>query len=98
MVAKFAFMKGAKRVIGIDQVPSRLKMAQERLGIEVINFSEHKDVVKRIYELEPMGLDCALDCGVSSRHGQGVPRLTDGLRRKGPSMNQSHSSTKPRSC
>jgi len=61
--ARWAQLKGAKRIIGIDQVPSRLKMAEERLGIETINFAEYKDVVKRIYELVPKGLDVALDCG-----------------------------------
>jgi len=61
--ARWCQLKGAKRIIGIDQVPSRLQMAKERLGIEVINFSEQKDVVKAIRELEPKGLDCALDCG-----------------------------------
>ncbi|KAG8888576.1 hypothetical protein FRB99_004108, partial [Tulasnella sp. 403] len=61
--ARWCQLKGAKRIIGIDQVPSRLKIAQERLGIEVIDFSKDMDVVKKIYELEPAGLDCALDCG-----------------------------------
>lgn len=61
--ARWCQLKGAKRIIGIDGVPTRLKMAEERLGIETINFNVHKDVVKRIYEMEPMGLDVALDCG-----------------------------------
>lgn len=56
-------LMGAKRIIGIDSVATRLAMAQERFGIEVIDFSVHKDVVKRIYELVPRGVDCALDCG-----------------------------------
>jgi len=61
--ARWCQIKGAKRIIGIDAVPSRLAIAQERLGIEVINFKEHKDVVKRIHEIVPKGLDVALDCG-----------------------------------
>ncbi|KAF7326520.1 GroES-like protein [Mycena sanguinolenta] len=60
--ARFALMKGASRVIGIDNVRERLLMA-ESSGIEVINFSEHTDVVKRIQELVPGGLDVAIDCG-----------------------------------
>jgi threonine dehydrogenase-like Zn-dependent dehydrogenase len=58
-------MKGAKRVIGIDNVPDRLAFAQKSSGIEVINFAEHTDVVKRIQELVPGGLDIAIDCGMS---------------------------------
>ncbi|KZT43805.1 GroES-like protein [Sistotremastrum suecicum HHB10207 ss-3] len=62
-VARWAKLKGASRVIGIDQVPSRLQFAVEKSGIEVIDFSKDKDVVKRLQELVPGGLDVALDCG-----------------------------------
>jgi len=61
--ARWCQLKGAKRIIGIDGVETRLKMAEERLGIETINFRVHKDVVKRIKEMVPLGLDVALDCG-----------------------------------
>lgn len=62
--AKWAKLKGASRVIGIDKEPERLAFAQEALGIETINFTEFSDVPKRIHELVPGGLDIALDCGV----------------------------------
>ncbi|KAF5375861.1 hypothetical protein D9615_008183 [Tricholomella constricta] len=61
--ARWAKLKGASRVIGIDTIPERLAFAKEKSGIEVIDFQEYKDVVKRIYELVPRGLDVALDCG-----------------------------------
>ena len=56
-------MKGAKRVIGIDNVPERLDFAATRSNIEVIDFSKHKDVVKRLQELVPGGVDVAIDAG-----------------------------------
>lgn len=58
---------GAKRVIGIDRVPERLAFAREKSGIETLDFSEHKDIVKRLQELVPGGLDVAIDCGESLR-------------------------------
>lgn len=61
--AQWAKLKGASRVIGIDAVPERLALAAEKLRIETIDFSEHKDIPKRIYELVPSGVDVALDCG-----------------------------------
>lgn len=61
--ARWAILKGASRVIGIDQVPSRLQFAESKSGIETIDFSQYSDVTKRIYELCPRGLDVALDCG-----------------------------------
>jgi len=60
-VAKWAQLKGAKRVIGIDKVPSRLKFAQDKLGIEVIDINIYKDVTGRLAELVPGGLDKGLD-------------------------------------
>jgi len=62
-VARWCQVKGAKRVIGIDKVPERLAFAQEKLGIETIDFTEHTDIVKRFQELVPGGLDVAIDCG-----------------------------------
>ncbi|OCB87798.1 GroES-like protein [Sanghuangporus baumii] len=63
LVCRWANLKGAKRVIGIDHVPERLAFAAEKSGVEPLNFAEHKDVVKRIQELVPGGLDVAIDCG-----------------------------------
>lgn len=62
-VAKWAKLKGASRVIGIDKYVDRLAFAVQHTGIEPLNFAEHKDVVKRLQELVPGGLDCAIDCG-----------------------------------
>lgn len=61
--AKWCQLKGAKRVIGIDGVPFRLQYAQEKLGIEVVNFTEVSDIPKHLLEMVPGGLDKALDCG-----------------------------------
>ena len=56
-------LKGAKRVIGIDRVPERLAFAEEESGVEPLDFSKHTDIVKRLQEVCPGGLDVALDCG-----------------------------------
>jgi threonine dehydrogenase-like Zn-dependent dehydrogenase len=60
---RFALLKGASRVIVIDSVPERLQFAREKSGAETINFREHTDVVKRIQEMVPGGLDVAINCG-----------------------------------
>jgi len=52
---------GASRVIVIDNVPDRLKRAEQFLGAETINFDE-KDPVNTIHEICPGGLDAAIDC------------------------------------
>ncbi|KDQ63632.1 hypothetical protein JAAARDRAFT_44421 [Jaapia argillacea MUCL 33604] len=65
-VARWAKLKGASRVIGIDKVPARLAFARDKSGIEVLDFSQHTDVVKRLQEMVPGGLDVAIDCGFPS--------------------------------
>lgn len=67
-VAKWALLKGAKRVIGVDRVPERLAFAREKLGIETLDFSQHSDVVKRLQEVAPGGLNVAIDCGAYERY------------------------------
>lgn len=41
MAMKAAWLKGAKRVIGIDHLPYRMEVAQKSAKAEVINFKEH---------------------------------------------------------
>jgi len=62
-VAKWAQLKGAKTVIGIDLVPSRLAYAKEKLGIEVFDASGGVDVAEGLLKLFPDGLDVAIDAG-----------------------------------
>lgn len=67
LAAWWAKFKGAKRVIGIDNVPERLQVARDKLGIEVLDFTrveEDKDVgsvVNAIFKMAPEGLDCAIE-------------------------------------
>jgi len=61
IAARWCQIRKAKRIIGIDWVPDRLKIATDVLGIEVINLKE-KDVVKTLQEMEPRGLDITIEC------------------------------------
>jgi len=61
---KWAKLKGAKRVIGIDRVPARLEKARDLCGAETINFDEVSDIPKKLLEMtNGRGVDVALDCG-----------------------------------
>lgn len=65
LCAKWAFLKGASRVIAIDK-DSRLDFAKSKIpGLETINYTVDTDVVKKIMEItdpDHPGLDCALEC------------------------------------
>lgn len=68
-----AWMMGAKRVIAIDRVPERLKMAEETAGAEVINF-ETTDVYEALMSMTGgRGPDACIDSVGAEAHGQGDP-------------------------
>ncbi|KAF9992457.1 hypothetical protein BGZ79_003058, partial [Entomortierella chlamydospora] len=52
----------ASRIVAIDNVPERLKMAKEKWGAEVINFETDTDVSEKIKQCFPNGLDRSIDC------------------------------------
>jgi len=54
-------VKGAKRVISIDNVPYRLEMAR-KFGAETINFDEVSNVPEEIFRRMPGGPDACVDC------------------------------------
>ncbi|WHX25307.1 zinc-dependent alcohol dehydrogenase [Virgibacillus halodenitrificans] len=62
MAQKFAWLKGAKRVIAVDQVDYRLKHAQKTNNVETYNFKEHKEIGKLLYEETKGGADVVIDC------------------------------------
>ncbi|MFL5918427.1 MAG: alcohol dehydrogenase catalytic domain-containing protein [Gaiellaceae bacterium] len=61
MVTRIALLRGAGRVLGIDQVPERLAMAQ-RHGVETIDFGAVDDVPELVRDLtDGRGVDSAVD-------------------------------------
>lgn len=62
LVQKFAWMKGAKRVIAIDHVPYRLKHAIKMNNVEAYNFEDFDDMGAHIKELTSGGVDVVIDC------------------------------------
>jgi threonine dehydrogenase-like Zn-dependent dehydrogenase len=61
MAARIALHRGAGRVLGIDQVPERLAMAQ-RHGVETIDFGAVDDIVYVVRDLtDGRGVDRAID-------------------------------------
>lgn len=80
-VAQFAirsaFMLGAARVIAIDSVPERLRLA-EKGGAEIINYEEVDDVVQVLRDLTGnRGPDSCMDAVGMEATGHTVPFLVD---------------------
>ncbi|EGG36735.1 zinc-dependent alcohol dehydrogenase [Paenibacillus sp. HGF5] len=62
MTQKFAWMKGAKRVIAVDRLPYRLQKAKRLNNVEIYNFEDYDDMGKYIREITKGGTDIVIDC------------------------------------
>jgi threonine dehydrogenase-like Zn-dependent dehydrogenase len=79
-VIKSALMLGAERVIAIDKVPERLRLAQENSGVEAVNFAG-LDVVETLKQMTGgRGPDVCIDAVGLEAHGQGVMSFVDGVK------------------
>ena len=74
---KSAYMLGAERVIAIDRVPERLKMAQEQCKAEVLNYEE-VEVGEALKEMTGgRGPDSVMDAVGMEAHGMGLEGFYD---------------------
>ncbi|WP_223701557.1 zinc-dependent alcohol dehydrogenase [Sutcliffiella deserti] len=62
MTQKFAWMKGAKRVIAVDNLPYRLNRAKKMNKVDIFNFDEYKDMGSHIKDITNGGADVVIDC------------------------------------
>ncbi|MFW6412926.1 MAG: zinc-dependent alcohol dehydrogenase [Oceanicaulis sp.] len=66
-----ALVQGAERVIAIDAMPERLKMAREKSGAETIDYMK-EDVLERLLEMTGgKGPDACIDAVGAEAHGAG---------------------------
>jgi threonine dehydrogenase-like Zn-dependent dehydrogenase len=69
---KSAYLLGAERVIAIDRVPERLRMAQQHGGAETINYEEVDSVPETLKEMTGgRGPDRCIDAVGLEAHGAG---------------------------
>lgn len=62
MAQKFAKLKGADRVIAVDNVEHRLEHAKKYNQVEVYNFDKEKEIGKLLRENTKGGADVVIDC------------------------------------
>jgi len=75
LACRWAQIKGAAQVIGIDRVPERLELAKKSLGVDVINYDK-TDVYKTLMQLYPNGVDAGLEC-VGSEYAKTLLHKTE---------------------
>jgi threonine dehydrogenase-like Zn-dependent dehydrogenase len=77
---KSAFLLGAERVIGIDDVEGRLAKAREQCGAETVNFSK-VDLLEWLDEATSgRGPDSCIDAVGLEAHGTGVAGIVDRVK------------------
>ncbi len=79
-----AWMLGAGRVIAIDRVPERLRMAKENSKAEVLNFEEVDDIVAKLNDMtDGRGPDRGIDpVGAEAHAANDAKALVDAAREK----------------
>jgi threonine dehydrogenase-like Zn-dependent dehydrogenase len=77
---KGAYLLGAEKVIAIDSVAARLRMASEQGGADVINF-ENEDVFERLKDMTGgMGPDACIDAVGLEAHGATLDAYYDKVK------------------
>jgi threonine dehydrogenase-like Zn-dependent dehydrogenase len=78
LTIKSAYMLGAERVIAIDRVPERLRMARAHCGADTINYMEVDSVIDTLREATGgRGPDVCIDAVGMEAHGHGVQYAYD---------------------
>ncbi|MFC3210611.1 MULTISPECIES: zinc-dependent alcohol dehydrogenase [Planomicrobium] len=62
MAQKFAWMKGASRVIAVDELPYRMEKAKRINNVEIVDFSQHDNTGAFIHDLTQGGARVVIDC------------------------------------
>lgn len=86
MAQKFAWFKGAKRVIAVDYVGYRLEHAKKHNNVEIINFEEHHNTGEYLKEITEGGADIVIDCVGMDGKMTPLEFLATGARLQGGAM------------
>ncbi|QTM99002.1 alcohol dehydrogenase catalytic domain-containing protein [Sediminibacillus dalangtanensis] len=86
LAQKFAWLKGAKRVIAVDYVGYRLEHAKRTNRVEVVNFEDHQNAGAYLHEITKGGADVVIDCVGMDGKMTDLEFLATGLKLQGGSM------------
>jgi S-(hydroxymethyl)glutathione dehydrogenase / alcohol dehydrogenase len=86
LAQKFAWLKGAKRVIAVDYVDYRLKHANKYNKVEIVNFEAHEKCGEYLKEITQGGADVVIDCVGMSGKMTPLEFLASGLKLQGGAM------------
>ncbi|NRG30068.1 glutathione-dependent formaldehyde dehydrogenase [Bacillus circulans] len=83
---KFAWLKGAKRVIAVDYVDYRLQHAKRTNKVEIVNFEQVENVGAYLKELTKGGADVVIDAVGMDGKMSDMEFLASGMKLQGGTM------------
>ncbi|OLN22541.1 glutathione-dependent formaldehyde dehydrogenase [Domibacillus antri] len=86
LAQKFAWLKGAKRVIAVDYVDYRLQHAKRTNNVEIVNFESQENIGNYLKEITKGGADVVIDCVGMSGKMTPLEFLASGLKLHGGAM------------
>ncbi|MGN7356314.1 zinc-dependent alcohol dehydrogenase [Paenibacillus sp. SAF-054] len=86
LAQKFAWKKGAKRVIAVDNVDYRLDHAWKHNHVETYNFETVKDLDQYLLELTKGGADVVIDCVGLDAKRTPIEKIETSLKLQGGSL------------
>ncbi|WP_018664939.1 zinc-dependent alcohol dehydrogenase [Heyndrickxia acidiproducens] len=86
LAQKFAWLKGAKRVIAVDYIDYRLAHAKKHNQVETINFERHDNTGEYLKEITKGGADVVIDAVGMDGKMTPMEYLESGLKLQGGAM------------
>ena len=86
LTQKFAWMKGAARVIAVDHIQYRLEHAKKTNNVEIFNFTEVENLGEHLREITGGGADVVIDCVGSTAKASLLESIETALKIQGGSM------------
>ncbi|WP_096201080.1 zinc-dependent alcohol dehydrogenase [Bacillus sp. FJAT-45350] len=86
LAQKFAWMKGATRVIAVDYVQYRLEHAKRTNNVEVFDFTQYKALGSHLKEITKGGADAVIDCVGMDGKKTAVEMIETALKLQGGAM------------
>ncbi|MCY8916451.1 glutathione-dependent formaldehyde dehydrogenase [Bacillus atrophaeus] len=86
LAQKFAWLKGAERVIAVDYIDYRLQHAKRTNNVEIVNFEHEQNTGSYLKEITQGGADVVIDCVGMDGKMSPLEFLATGLKLHGGAM------------
>ncbi|MBB6692747.1 glutathione-dependent formaldehyde dehydrogenase [Cohnella xylanilytica] len=86
LAQKFAWFKGAKRVIAVDVLDYRLDHAKKTNNVEIVNAESDENIGNNLKEMMQGGADVVIDCTGMSGKMSPLESLASGLKLHGGAL------------